>query len=258
MSVYTTEIASDKISSDNPIHQRLFQAYHIAKDKVNGDLLEVGCGEGRGVELLKPICNSFTGIDKIQSVIDDLSAKHKDAKFIQAFIPPFTGVADNTFDSIISFQVIEHIKNDKLFLQEIYRVLKPGGKAYISTPNIKKTLTRNPWHIREYTAKELTDLCKGIFDEVEMKGVAGNEKVMAYYEENKKSVKKFTRFDIFNLQYNLPAWMLRVPYDMLNRMNRNKIEGSNSSLVLEIQHDDYFLTDDADNALDLYGILTKK
>ena len=66
MAVYTTEIASDKITSDNPIHQRLLKAYYIAKEYVNGDLLEIGCGEGRGVGLLHELVNSYTGIDKPQ------------------------------------------------------------------------------------------------------------------------------------------------------------------------------------------------
>ena len=47
MALYTTEIASDKITSDNPIHQRLLKAYYIAKEYVKGDLLEIGCGEGK-------------------------------------------------------------------------------------------------------------------------------------------------------------------------------------------------------------------
>ena len=49
MSVYTTEIASDSIASDNPIHQRLLQAYHLSEVYTQGDVLEVGVGEGRGV-----------------------------------------------------------------------------------------------------------------------------------------------------------------------------------------------------------------
>ena len=47
--IYTTEITSETIVSDNPIHQRLFKAYVVAKDYVGGNILEVGCGEGRGV-----------------------------------------------------------------------------------------------------------------------------------------------------------------------------------------------------------------
>lgn len=257
MGVYTTEIASDKIASDNPIHQRLLKAYYLAEEHIKGDLLEIGCGEGRGIELLKNKCDSYTAIDKIQSIIDDLSAKYPDITFIQDNIPPFSKIEDNSFDVIISFQVIEHIKNDKLFLEEIHRVLKPGGIALLTTPNIKLTLTRNPWHIREYTAQQLTDLASSIFKKVTMKGVGGNEKVMEYHEKNRKSVRKITRFDILNLQYNLPAPLLRVPYDILNRLNRNKLKTSNDSLVNEIHHTDYLLVDDADKALDLFLMVEK-
>ncbi|MEL6561282.1 MAG: SAM-dependent methyltransferase, partial [Bacteroidota bacterium] len=68
MGVYTTEIASDKLVSDNPIHQRLLKAYYAAQPYIKGDLLELGCGEGRGVELLAPLANSYQAMDKIQGV----------------------------------------------------------------------------------------------------------------------------------------------------------------------------------------------
>jgi hypothetical protein len=111
--------------------------------------------------------------------------------------------------------------------------------------------------VREYTAQQLTDLAASIFSKVEMKGVAGNEKVMAYYEDNKKSVQRIMRYDIFNLQYRLPAPLLRIPYDILNRINRNKLSDQNGGLVNEISQEDYLLTDDADSALDLFLLLEK-
>lgn len=257
MATYTTEIASDQLVSDNPIHQRLLQAYYLAKPYIKGDLLELGCGEGRGVELLAPLADSYLALDKIGEVIEKLQNKYPEVSFQQAVFPPFETIADNSFDTIVSFQVIEHIKDDKAFLSEIHRVLKPGGRAILTTPNIKMTLTRNPWHVREYTAQELTDLAAKYFDAVQMKGVAGNEKVMAYYEENKKSVAKITRFDIFNLQYRLPAAFLRIPYDILNRLNRNKLNQGNNDLVAQIAHDDYILVEKGEEALDLFLILQK-
>jgi len=257
MATYTTEIASDEIVSDNPIHQRLLQAYYLAKPFIKGDLLELGCGEGRGVEQLSELAESYIGLDKIQEVIDVLKAKYPDLHFEQAVFPPFQKLKDNSFDSIVSFQVIEHVKEDADFLKEIHRVLKPGGVAVLTTPNIKKTLSRNPWHVREYTAAELTKLASQYFSNVEMKGVGGNEKVWTYYNENKASVEKITRFDILNLQYRLPASILRIPYDILNRINRNKLNTANTGLVAEIQHSDYVMVDNADEALDLFLILRK-
>lgn len=256
MSVYTTEITSDQITSDNPIHQRLLQAYYLAKPYIKGKLLELGCGEGRGIDVIAPLAEQYTAIDKIDPVIQKLKLKYPSYRFESDHFPPFP-FPDNSFDSIVTFQVIEHIQDDELFVKEIHRILRPGGTALITTPNIRMTLTRNPWHIREYTADELTTLCRKYFEQVTMKGVAGNEKVMEYYERNKASVKKYTRFDVLNLQYRLPAALLRIPYDLLNRLNRDGLQKEGDELVSSIQHEDYLLMDQDERNLDLFVVLKK-
>ena len=245
MAVYTSEIASDQLDSDNPVHQRLLKAYYAAMPFVKGEILELGCGEGRGVELLGEKGTSYLGLDKIDEVVAKLKAKFGDHEFKQAVFPPLTTIESESADTIICFHVIEHIEDDGLLVKEISRILRPGGRALITTPNIKMSLTRNPWHIREYTNQSLIDLCKTHFGEVEMRGIAGNEKVMQYYEENKASVAKFKKLDIFNLEYNLPATWLRVPYDILNRINRNKLHKENQGLASEIRVDDYILNPQA-------------
>ena len=255
--IFTTEITSENIPSDNPIHQRLFKAYVAASDYIQGDVLEIGCGEGRGIPLLLEHSRSFTAVDKIEAALEVLRKRFPAAAFHAMNIPPLTGIQSDAYDVVVSFQVIEHIKDDALFLKEIHRVLKPGGVALLTTPNRKMSLSRNPWHVREYLADELASLAKNIFSKVEMKGITGNKKVMAYYEENKKSVAKFTRWDILNLQNRLPASVLRVPYEILNRWNRNKLQGSDNALVAGITHEDYIVVDEAANALDLFLIVTK-
>jgi 2-polyprenyl-3-methyl-5-hydroxy-6-metoxy-1,4-benzoquinol methylase len=255
--IFTTEITSEKISSDNPIHQRLFKAYVAARPYVNGDVLEVGCGEGRGIPLLMEKARSFTAVDKIVPVIEALRKRFPSGRFESMNIPPLNGITDNSYDLVVSFQVIEHIQNDALFLREIFRVLRPGGTAILTTPNKKMSLTRNPWHIREYTPAELKALASDIFTSVGLKGITGKEKVMAYYHQNKKSVEKFTRWDIFKLQYRLPASVLRIPYEILNRWNRNKLQRSDNDLVANITHEDYLVVDNPADALDLLLIVKK-
>jgi len=256
MSIYATEITSETESSDGPIHHRLLKAYVVAEEFIQGDVLEVGCGEGRGINRLINKSRSFTALDKIEEALKKLIEQFPSGKFIAGNFPPFS-VASNSYDVVISFQVIEHIRDDKLFLQEILRVLKPGGLALISTPNRTMSLTRNPWHEREYTGDELLQLTKSIFQHAEMRGITGNEKVMEYHEQNRKSVARFTRWDILDLQHRLPSAILRLPYEILNRINRKKLQAGNGRLVSEITHNDYKLTDDYVNCLDLFLIVTK-
>ena len=90
-----------------------------------------------------------------------------------------------------------------------------------------------------------------------MKGITGNEKVMEYYKRNKNSVARLMRWDILNLQYKLPAALLRVPYEFMNRLNRNKLKDSADELVLSIRNEDYLLTEAASEALDLFLIARK-
>lgn len=253
----TTEIASSEIISDNPVHQRLLFPYIEAAKMVSGNLLEIGCGTGRGVGVLAPSVSNYTGVDKNEPLMTKLSADYPNFTFIDMFLPPLKGLADNTFDFVVTFQVIEHIEPDAEFIKEAHRVLKPGGKLILTTVNRKYSLSRNPWHVREYLASELKALILKSFASIETKGVHGNDKVMAYYEENKRSVQKITRFDIFNLQYRLPRWMLQIPYDIANRLSRNIIQKSDNSLVSGITYQDYFLNDDAEECLDFFYIATK-
>ncbi len=257
MKVFTTEITSDKIRSDNPIHQRLLMPYYLCMDYVQGDLLELGCGEGRGIEVIRALLNSYLGIDKIGSVVSRLGNTFRDCRFRQMHFPPLSGLADNSFNSIISFQVIEHIKNDRGFITEIFRVLRQGGVALLTTPNRRMSLTRNPWHVREYSADELMSLCGNVFSNVSIRGISGNEKVMKYYAANKSSVEKLTKFDVLNLQHRLPAFMLKFPYEIMNRINRNRLSTGNAGLVDEILYTDYLVTDNPDGSLDLLCILKK-
>ncbi len=119
------------------------------------------------------------------------------------------------------------------------------------------TLTRNPWHVREYTSQQLIDLASRNFKKIIMKGIYGNDKIKKYYDDNKKSVMKFKRLDIFNLEKYLPNFLYKIPYEFLNRMNRNKLQANDNSLVSSITTNDYSLENDNPKNLDLFLILEK-
>ncbi|MFI3323615.1 MAG: class I SAM-dependent methyltransferase [Rikenellaceae bacterium] len=251
----TAERVSTELS-DNFVFQRSLLAYYAAAQRVNGEVLEIGTGSGYGVEVIAPKATRFVTIDKHAPALEVVSPPN--VEFREATVPPLP-FADESFDCVISFQVIEHIKDDKRFVEEVRRVLRPGGRFIVSTPNIKMSLTRNPWHVREYTPEELRSLLVAQFQSVEELGVAGDEKIMEYYRKNREGVEKITRFDIFDLQHRLPRWVLQIPYDILNRLNRRKLLKDNNSLTASITMDNYVLKPvSAEASFDLFYIATKK
>ena len=239
--------------SDNFVYQRSRLAYVEAAKLVSGRVLEIGTGTGYGVDIIAPNASEFVTLDKYRSsCVDSLPVN---SCFIEAKVPPLP-FEDEVFDCVVSFQVIEHIKRDKLFVKEVMRVLRPGGKFIVSTPNRPMSLTRNPWHVREYSADELRQLLSD-FSSVEQLGVSGNERVWEYYRHNAESVRRIMRFDVLRMQWWLPRWILQIPYDILNRMNRRKLHSQNTALTESITMRDYRLQSVDDRCFDLFYIATK-
>ncbi|WP_044397353.1 bifunctional 2-polyprenyl-6-hydroxyphenol methylase/3-demethylubiquinol 3-O-methyltransferase UbiG [Lacinutrix sp. Hel_I_90] len=254
---FSTEITSSQIISDNPLFQRTLKAYELVAQHIVGDVLEIGCGEGYGLEVILKQAKSLTVIDKSKHVLKKIKSKHPQTTVLNQNIPPMYNLKDNSFDVVISFQVIEHIKDVNLFIKEIHRVLKTHGKAYITTPNSKKSIARNPWHFKEYNYKEINSLIKNNFKTYTIEGIQGNKKTDAYYLKNKQSVERFLRFDIFKIQYKIPTVLLKIPYELANRINRNKLLKKNTHLVNGITLEDYSLQEYSQNTLDFFCILKK-
>lgn len=252
MALQTAERVSRE-RSDNFVFQRSRLAYVEAARRVGGRVLEIGTGTGYGIEIIAPSAESFVTLDKFRS--SEVESLPRGVEFCEATVPPLP-FADESFDCVVSFQVIEHIKRDRAFVGEVRRVLKRGGKFIVSTPNRPMSLTRNPWHVREYTAEEFSALL-GDFSAVEALGVKGNERVWRYYEKNRESVRRIMRFDILRMQWWLPRWILQLPYDVMNRLNRRRLHSANVELTESICLEDYYLDKVDNECFDLFYIATK-
>ncbi len=123
--------------------------------------LNIGAGEVRWIENDLFLNNP----NFISSDIDkkNLGAKNK-AKNKKVINATNISFENEELDQVIILDVLEHIKDDKKVLREIYRVLKPNGLLVISVPNDTFLSYLNPiryvQHERHYTIKHITKLLK--------------------------------------------------------------------------------------------------
>lgn len=110
----------------------------IQKALVGGDMcLDVGCGLGNLTAILGNYYNNVIGTDLSITALHVVKY-HKNSRstFLAASAceQPFK---NNTFDFVLLQEVIEHIlpEESQGTINEIFRILKPGGKVLITTPN---------------------------------------------------------------------------------------------------------------------------
>lgn len=144
--------------------------YHFASRWVAGkQVLDIACGEGYGSALLARRAQNVLGVDVSPESIAHAQktyASLANAKFVKgscAAIP----AGDASIDVAISFETVEHIREQEEFLGELARVLKPGGVLILSCPNkaeyTDKRGTQNEFHVKELYRDELAALVKKRF-----------------------------------------------------------------------------------------------
>ncbi len=107
----------------------------------NNIVLDAGCGAGNKTYYFSQFGKEIHGIDisqkDIEEAKDRFNAKNLFFKVASVEQIPFR---DNTFDVVCSCWVIEHLENPKKFIDEAFRVLKPGGIFILWAPNVKSII----------------------------------------------------------------------------------------------------------------------
>ena len=149
-----------------------FHRYYAAADLCRKcKVLDAASGDGYGSAILASRAQSVTGIDLNKEAVMEASRKYFNVnlEFVHGDVAamPF---ADNSFDRVVSFETIEHIPDQKKFLSEVRRVLKPEGVLILSSPNKTPFRTRNKgqndWHITELESDALLELLEGFFSKI--------------------------------------------------------------------------------------------
>jgi O-antigen biosynthesis protein len=170
----------------------------LVKDKV---VLDIACGNGYGTNYLSSYAKKIIGID-IDSLAINLCKEQYSNDSIEFNIGSVSSIPldNNAVDIVVSFETIEHVSVEmqKEFMQEVIRVLKPGGFLIVSTPNLDShqyTDIDNDFHIKEFKHDEFIGFCKKHFNFVSVYGqsiVTGS--ILSQHDKNE--------LDLYKVKYN--------------------------------------------------------
>ena len=120
--------------------------YRLAATKIVGDsVLDVGAGMGEGLRVLAAHTPRALGIE-----VDDRLRRADD---VEIEIRDLASMPDDSFDTVVCVDVIEHVESDRAFVEQLMRVAR--RRVFVSTPNYAMSLNEWPFHVREYTPRQL-------------------------------------------------------------------------------------------------------
>jgi len=207
----------------SPWHEEHLSRYFFIGDKVKDKtILDIACGTGFGTELLiERGASRVYAADVADEAIEICTRRLQkfDKSRYECHKQDGTAMSypDGVFDMVVSFETIEHIARYDLFVNEIHRVLKPGGLLVLSTPNALITnpqngIPQNPFHVYEFTPTELRDLLSKHFT---IQLAAGQHVIYTYgvapflpsFNREKLSPKEKINFLYWRTALRLPVFL---------------------------------------------------
>lgn len=173
------QFVNPKLTKDNLesyiIRKEIFKAISTVFPLFKGNVLDSGCGDMpyKKIILENKEVKSYVGLD-IESALDYNSVKPD--FYWDGISMPFE---KETFDVVISTEVLEHILNPDMYLLEVKRVLKPGGFFFFTVPFLM-SLHEIPNDYYRYTPYSLEIIFKRVgFSNIIIKPMGGYNAAMA-------------------------------------------------------------------------------
>jgi SAM-dependent methyltransferase len=198
-------------------------------------VLEAGCGEGYGAAVaLDAGASTVVALDYDADAVEHTRGTYG----VPAVLGNLVGLpfAAGSFDVVLSLQTIEHLWDQRTFLVECARVLRPGGRLVLTTPNRLTFPPDNPFHAHELDAAALKALVSaGPFRIETLDGLRHGDRIVAFGAEHG---------DLVAAQ--LATEPARWPADL-------------AAFVADVMADDFVLSDDdVDACLDLQLVAVRR
>ena len=148
--------------------------YELAREySIGKSVLDIASGEGYGSSRLAQVADSVVGVDVSEKAILHAERKYGNHKlrFIVSSCEDIP-CTNHSVDVVVSFETLEHLEQHERMMQEIKRVMRPGGLLVISTPDkfeySDRTGNKNPFHVRELYRDEFAQLLHSNFRNVQI------------------------------------------------------------------------------------------
>ena len=189
---------------ENMIAEELSRLDFAQPHFVGKSVLDAGCGSGHGTAYVADHGARWVlGVDVDEGAIRAAAQNHTTGRAVfGAMDCTRLALEDESFDVVVSIELIEHLAQTEPYLSEVCRVLKPRGNYFMSTPNQRVSSSsdgRVSWtfHEREFALDELTELLETYFEEVEVWG-----SFVPVYEQH--PIRKLTKSPLSQIKHYLP------------------------------------------------------
>ena len=172
----TGERTLPEVPEENYWYRRHLAVYEWVAERCRGlEVVDMACGEGYGTDVLARRATRVTGVDANPEAHEHARLRYTrpGVRFVRDLAERY----EQPCDAVVFLQTIEHVHEPEAVLDHLAGILRPGGTAYVSTPNVLTLApagaerSDNPWHVREYRADELRALCEPHFASAELLGL---------------------------------------------------------------------------------------
>jgi len=141
--------------------------YYFATPYIRGRVLDIACGTGYGCHMVakerKREVTEIVGVDNDRDTLAyaNVEYNHQKVTYVQGnAVDPELPAQLGMFDTILSFETIEHVEDDQQFMDNLYDMLKPGGTLVLSSPfgRGRGMPTSEPFHVHQLTPDEFAQL----------------------------------------------------------------------------------------------------
>ena len=122
-------------------------AFEIIRPYLRGTLLDAGSGAGGWIQIIRELPERIIAVDLLDCGAGKIEGVEFHALDLSAAALP---APDDSVDVVTALEIIEHLANQRCFVGEAHRILKPGGKFLITTPSCESLTAKLSYLFRGY------------------------------------------------------------------------------------------------------------